>query len=148
MIKSNPAHVVLSGQQVGKDPFPLGCTGCPRCAVSVASCSWLLHQQLSMPGTQVQLLVGQCVLALWHASSKPCNRKSVGVGISYVSFARRRNQSQRYTGGKKELQALFMSSPSLPALGREQLLLKKRGFIFCHVHCHGVFFPLRPYPSY
>lgn len=48
--------------------------GCPRCAVSVASCSWLLHQQLTMPGTQVQLLEGQCVLALWHASSKPCDR--------------------------------------------------------------------------
>lgn len=73
--------------------------------------------------------------------------QSVGAGISYVSFASGRNQWQRYTLGKKELQALFMPSPSLPALGREQLLLKKRSFIFCHVRCHG-FFPLRPYPSY
>lgn len=119
----------------------LGYIGCPRCAVSVALCSWLLHQQLTMPGTRVQLLVGQCVLALGHASSKPCNRNNVGAGISYMCFARERNQSQRCTLGTKELQALFMSSPSLPALGREQLLLKKRGFIFCHVHCHGFFPP-------
>lgn len=56
--------------------------------------------------------------------------QSVGAGISYMSFAGGRNQSQRYTLGKKELQALFISSPSLPALGREQLLLKKRASYF------------------
>lgn len=122
--------------------LPLGCVGCPRCAVSVALCSWLLHQQLTMPGTQVQLLVRQCVLALGRASSKPCDRSNLleQEFLTCPLLAEEINHKDTQLG-KKELQALFISSPLLPALGREQLLLKKRGFIFCHVRCHGFFLP-------
>lgn len=148
MNKSNTAHVVLLGQQVGRIPslglcwLPKVCCECgfmlmatPR-AAHHARDTGAAASEAACPGSEM------CQLKTLR------QEQSVGAGISYMSFAGGRNQSQRYTLGKKELQALFISSPSLPALGREQLLLKKRGFIFCHVRCHGFSPPIRPYPSY
>lgn len=147
MIKSNTAHVVLLGQQVGRIPS-LGLLWLPKVC---CECGFMLVA--TPPAAHHARDTGAAACGAVSPGSVTCQLKtprqeqSVGAGISYVSFASGRNQSPRYTLGKKELQALFMSSPSLPALGRELLLLKKRGFIFCHVRCHG-FPPLRPYPSY
>lgn len=132
---------------VGKDPFPWAVL-----AAQGMLWAWLYARGYSTAAHHARD-TGAAACGAVCPGSVTCQirtlrqEQSAGAGISYVSFASGRNQSQRYTLGKKELQVLYMSSPSLPALGREQLLLKKRSFIFCHVRCHG-FFPPRPYPSY
>lgn len=69
-------HVLLLAQQVGRVPS-LGLHWLPKVCWECGFMLVATPQQLTMPGTQVQLLVGQCVLALWHASSKPCDRNNL-----------------------------------------------------------------------
>lgn len=130
---------------------PSGYVGCPRCAECafslVATPPAATMLQLTVPGTQGYLERYNCLLdAVYTACVTQCQLKNLGqeqsvrAGISCTSFASRGNPSPSYTVGTKKLQGLLMSAPSLPTLRREQLLLKKRGLIFCRVLCH-VFSP-------
>lgn len=107
--------------------MPPGYTGCPR---RVWVCATALP--LSLSGTQGHSegyncsWGGKCTgCVTWCQLKTLGQEQSVGAGISPMSFASGGNPSPSYAEGTKKLQALLDIVPSLPTVGREQLLVRK-----------------------
>lgn len=128
----------------GKDPFPW----VTRCAVSVALCSWLLHQQLTMPGTWVQLLVGQCVLALWCASSKPSNRNNLLEQEFLTCPLLAEEINHKDTHWVQRSFRLLHAFSLTASFGKRAVAAEEKGLHILPCSLLRFFPPLRPYPSY
>lgn len=104
--------------------------------------------QLTMPGTQGR----NCLWGSTHTGSVTrCQLKTLGrehsVGQEFITRPLLAEEiNHKATRWVQRSFGLFMPAPSLPDEGREQLLLKKRGFPFCHVPCH-IFSPKSLFPA-